>query len=90
MEIEILPSEKGSLKVKLVGEDHTFANALRKQLWNNSNVKLAGYNIEHPLVSDPILVLDVDEKQDPKKILLKAAEELKKENLERISKLKKL
>ena len=90
MEIGILPSDKGSLKIKLVGEDHTFANALRKQLWNNSNVRLAGYNIEHPLVSDPVLILDVEGKQDPKKILLKAAEELKKKNLELISKLKKI
>ncbi|MCD4759422.1 DNA-directed RNA polymerase subunit L [archaeon] len=90
MEINILHSEKGSLRVELVGEDHTFANALRKQLWNQQGVKLAGYNIEHPLISHPVLVLDVDEKKDPKKVLLKAAEELKNNNLDLIAKLKKI
>ena len=90
MEVKILESDKNSIKIELIGEDHTFANALRKELWNNSNVKLAGYNVEHPLVSNPILVVDGDGKQDPKKMLLKAAEDLRKKNLTLIETLKKL
>ena len=62
---------------------------MRKELWNNSGVKLAGYNVEHPLVSNPVLVVDSDGKQDPKKILLKAVEDLRKKNLIIIEKLKK-
>lgn len=89
MKVNILKSDKNSIKVELVGEDHTFANALRKELWNNSGVKLAGYNVEHPLVSNPVLVVDSDGKQDPKKILLKAVEDLRKKNLIIIEKLKK-
>jgi len=89
MEVKILKSDKNSISVELIGEDHTFANALRKELWNNSDVKLAGYNIEHPLISNPVLVVDGDGKQDPKKMLLKAAEELRKKNLALIEKLKK-
>ncbi len=90
MEINITSPGKGSYRIELVGEDHTFANALRKQLWNNPSVKLSGYNIEHPLVSHPVLILDVEGNQDPKKILLKAAEELKKQNLALIEKLNKI
>ncbi len=90
MEVKILESDKNSIKIELIGEDHTFANALRKELWNNSNVKLAGYNVEHPVVSNPILVADGDGKQDPKKMLLKAAEDLRKKNLTLIETLKKL
>jgi len=90
MEVKILHSDKDSIKVELIGEDHTFANALRKELWNNSSVKLAGYSVEHPLISNPVLVVDGDGKQDPKKILLKSAEELRKKNLVLIEKLKKL
>jgi DNA-directed RNA polymerase subunit L len=89
MEVKILESSKDSIKIELIGEDHTFANALRKELWNNSGVKLAGYNVEHPLVSNPVLVVDSDGKQDPKKILLKAVEDLRKKNLIIIEKLKK-
>lgn len=88
MEINILSSDKNSLKVEFIGEDHTFANAIRKQLWENPKVKLAGYNIEHPLVGNPVLIIDCDGKEDPKKALLKAAEQMKKKNIELISKLK--
>ncbi len=90
MEIKILALDKESMKLELVGEDHTFANALRKELWNNPNVKLAGYNIEHPLVSNPVLVVDGNGKEDPKKMLLKAVEGLRKKNLDLIEQLKKL
>ena len=90
MEVNILSLDKNSLRLEIVGEDHTFANALRGQLWNNKAVKLAGYNIEHPLVSNPVLIVDGDGKEDPKRLLTKAVEELKKKNLELINKLKKL
>jgi DNA-directed RNA polymerase subunit L len=85
MELKILSSEKDSLKIELMGEDHTLANALRTQLWKDSGVKLTGYNIEHPLVSNPILVV---EGTDPKKMLMNAVAELKKNNLELIKVLK--
>ncbi|MBT6995376.1 DNA-directed RNA polymerase subunit L [Candidatus Woesearchaeota archaeon] len=85
MELKILSSEKDSLKLELIGEDHTLANALRTQLWKNSGVKLTGYNIEHPLISNPILTV---EGNDPKKMLLNAVAELKKSNSELIKVLK--
>ena len=78
------------MKIELIGEDHTFANALRKELWNNPNVQLAGYNVEHPLISNPVLVVDTNGKEDPKKALLSAVEGLKKKNLDLISQIKKL
>lgn len=85
MELKILSLEKDSLKIELIGEDHTLANALRNQLWRDSGVKLVGYNIEHPLVSNPILTV---EGNDPKKMLLNAVTELKKSNSELIKFLK--
>lgn len=90
MEIKVLSAEKNFMKIELIGEDHTFANALRKELWGNKSVQIAGYNVEHPLVTNPVLIVNTDGKEDPKKILLKAAESLKEKNNELISKLKKL
>lgn len=78
------------MKIELIGEDHTFANALRNELWANKSVRIAGYNIEHPLVSSPVLMINCDGKEDPKKILLKTVESLREKNNELISKLKKL
>jgi DNA-directed RNA polymerase subunit L len=90
MEIKVIAMDKNSMKVELIGEDNTFANALRKELWENKSVQITGYNIEHPLVTNPILVINTDGKEDPKKVLLKTAESLKDKNNELIAKLKKL
>jgi DNA-directed RNA polymerase subunit L len=88
MELKILEESKDFLKLEIIGEDHTLANALRKELWNDSHVKIAGYNIEHPLIGSPILMVDTDGKEDPKKALFGAADRLKKLNLEFLSKFK--
>nr|MBA4404735.1 DNA-directed RNA polymerase subunit L [Nanoarchaeum sp.] len=90
MEINVIAVDKNSMKIELIGEDNTFANALRKELWENKAVQIAGYNIEHPLVANPILVINTDGKEDPKKVLLKTAESLKEKNNELIAKFKKL
>ena len=58
------------------------ANALRKELWNDSHVKIAGYNIDHPLVGNPILVVETDGKEGPKKAISSAVERLKKKKSE--------
>ena len=89
MEVVILEKEKNFLKIEIKGENNTLANALRKELWQDKDVKAAGYNIEHPLVSSPIFVLET-EKQDPEKALLAAAERLKKKNSELLKEIKNL
>ena len=78
MEINILESTKNRIKFEILGEDHTLCNALRKELWNNPNVEVSGYNIDHPLVNKPLFIVQTTSKEDPKKALLKAIESLKK------------
>ena len=77
MEIKVLEEKKNKLIIELKGETHTFCNALKKELWNDKHVKAAGYNIEHPLVGVPKIVVETDGK-DPKKALVDAAGRLKK------------
>lgn len=79
MKIKVLKKGKNKLKLEIIGEDHTFCNALRKELWNDNDVQVAGYNIEHPLVSNPVLTLET-EKKDPKKVLESTIKRLKKRN----------
>jgi DNA-directed RNA polymerase subunit L len=88
MELKILKESKETLRVELIGEDHTLANALRKELWSDKHVQIAGYEIEHPLVGSPILIVETDGKEEPKKALIAAADRLKKRNSEFISKFK--
>ncbi len=76
MEINVLQQDKNKLKFEIVGEDHTLCNLLRKELWENSNVNVAGYSLEHPVVSNPVFV--IESKKDPKKILLNTINSINK------------
>lgn len=79
MELNIIEESKNKIVFELIGEDHTLSNALREELWNDKDVKSAGYNIKHPLISSPRFVLETI-KNDPKKTLKEAAKRIKKRN----------
>ncbi len=89
MEITILKEEKDTLELQLDGEGHTLCNLLRKELWDSEDTKVASYNISHPLIASPKLIV-VSEKTKPRKLLLDSVESLKKKNSELRSLLKKL
>ncbi len=90
MEISVLKEEKGKLKLGIKGETHTFCNYLRKDLWSDQSIKTAGYNIEHSLTGHPVLMIETDEKADPKKVLQKTVDRLKKQNKELRDQFKKI
>tara|TARA_Y100000310_G_C20675519_1_gene812815 strand:- start:424 stop:696 length:273 start_codon:yes stop_codon:yes gene_type:complete len=80
MEVNVLEESKDRLKFEIQGEDHTLCNALRNELWNVKGVEVAGYTKAHPLVARPVFIVETDGKEDPRKVLLKAVENLKEEN----------
>lgn len=53
MEVRVLKEDKKGIEFELIGEGHTFCNALREALNQNKNVEYATYKIEHPLLSNP-------------------------------------
>ena len=79
MEIKVLEQTKTRLRVELVGKTHTLANALTKELWNDKNIIVAGYNLPHPQVSNVALIIETN-KGDPKKALSGTISRLKKDN----------
>lgn len=79
MKLKVIEQEKNKIRIEIIGETHTFCNALRKELWNDDDVKIAGYNIEHPLVANPVLTLETD-KKDTKKVLEAAIKRLRDKN----------
>lgn len=89
MELKILEENKTKLKFEVIGEDHTFCNFIRKELWNDEDIKAAGYEIEHNLVGEPVFIIEMN-KEDPKKSLLKAVERLELRNKDIRSTLKKV
>ena len=77
MEIKILEDKKN----KLIFEtdlSHTFCNVLKKELWNDSHVKVATYSIRHPLISKPRMIIETDGSETAKNTLLAAVQRLKK------------
>ena len=89
MELNVIENTKNRIKFELSGEGHTFCNALKKELWNESGVEISGYHIEHSLVSEPIFVVETS-KGDPKTLVLKAVEKLRKKNKDLKELFKKL
>jgi DNA-directed RNA polymerase subunit L len=78
MELEILEDKKNKLVVEIKGEDHTFCNALKAELWNDKHVKIASYNIQHPLISEPRIIVETDGSETPQDALKGAAKRLGK------------
>ena len=89
MELKVVEYNKEKLKFNIIGEDHTFANILRKELWADKNTVKAGYSLEQSLITSPKFFLETDGK-DPKEIMEKAVARLKKLNEGLLSNIKKL
>lgn len=77
MKIKVLEDKKTRLVVEVEGETHTFCNAIKKELWKDENVKAAGYNISHPYVGIPKIVVETNTSTTPKKALEEAIKRLK-------------
>lgn len=89
MEIKVLESEKNKLKFEIVGKSHTLANLITKELWNDSDVVVSGYNVKHPQTSNVMILIQTN-KKDPKKVLLEALANIKKRSSEFKSGFKKI
>lgn len=89
MEIKIVEKSKKKVIFDLVGADHTFSNALKKELWNDKNIKISAYNVEHPLIGVPRFIVEADDK-DPEKVLLDAIKRLQKKNEQFLEAAKKI
>ena len=71
MNIKILEKTKKELKIEIDGANHTLCNVIQKQLVKDERVDLAGYNILHPLISNPVIYVRTKGKNKPETILKK-------------------
>ena len=81
MEIKVIENEKNRLHFEMIGETHTLANLITKELWNDSDVTISGYNLKHPQTGQVSLLIETT-KKDPKKVLLETLATLKKKSTE--------
>ncbi len=78
MEMTVLERKKHRIVFELRGTDHTFCNALKSELWNDDNVTVSAYAIDHPLVGVPKFI--VESKADVADALKEASKRLQKRN----------
>lgn len=78
MEIKVLEEKKNKLIFEIDGIGHTFINILKTELWNDEHVKIATYNIRHPIVSKPKMIVETDGNKSPREVLVSAVERVKK------------
>ncbi len=70
MQIEIIENEKEKIKIEV--PDVTLVNLLNENVWKEK-IDFAAYNIEHPYLSKPVLVV---KSKNPKKSVVDAAERI--------------
>jgi DNA-directed RNA polymerase subunit L len=78
MEFIVIEESKNRLQAEIKGADNTICNLVVDELWNDKDVTVAAYNIEHPLTASPKIVIETKGK-DAKKALLEAMSRLKKQ-----------
>jgi DNA-directed RNA polymerase subunit L len=89
MEIKVLENEKNRLHFELVGKTHTLANFITKELWNDSDVIVSGYNLKHPETANVSILIET-KKKDPKKVLMDTLKNLQKKNKDFLANFKKV
>jgi DNA-directed RNA polymerase subunit L len=89
MKIKVLKKTSNELKIEIEGGGHTLCNILQKRLLEDENVDLAGYDIPHPLASNPIIYVRTKGDVNPEEALRKAVEKARDMNKEFSEELKK-
>jgi DNA-directed RNA polymerase subunit L len=75
MKVKVLKQTVNELKVEIEGSGHGVCNLLQKKLLENETVDQAGYDVPHPLASNPVIYLRMKGAAKPEKALLDAAKD---------------
>ena len=89
MQVKILKKTSNALKIEVEGVGHTICNVLKKRLLEDENVDLAGYDIPHPLASNPVIYVHTKGNVKPEEALQKAVEKAREMSKEFRAKLEK-
>ena len=77
--MEIKESSKNKLILLIPEFDNSMLNVLKEELRNDSSVEISAFNIDHPLVGTPKLIVETN-KGEPKKAIMEAIKRLHGKN----------
>ena len=80
MKINVLKKSDNELKIEIEGGTHGLCNLLQKRLLEDKTVDFAGYDVPHPLASNPIIYVRMKGKAKPEDALIKAVEKVREAN----------
>lgn len=80
MKVKVLQKTTNELKIEVEGAGHGLCNLLQKKLLEDEKVDLAGYDVPHPLASNPVIFVRMKGKAKPEAALIEAVKKALKEN----------
>ena len=80
MKVNILKKTDKEIKIEIEGAGHGLCNLLQKKLLEEKSVDMAGYDIPHPLASNPVIYVRTKGAAKPEDALRKASEKAREEN----------
>jgi DNA-directed RNA polymerase subunit L len=80
VKIKVLKKSGNELKVEIEGAGHGLCNLLQKRLLEDKSVDLAGYDVPHPLASNPVIYVRMKGSAKPEDALRRAAEKARETN----------
>ncbi len=80
MKVTVVSKSGKELRIEIEGAGHGLCNLLQKRLLEDKSVDMAGYDIPHPLASNPIIYIRMKGSAKPEEALKKAAEKASETN----------
>ena len=80
MKVKVVKQTDNELKIEIEGAGHGISNLLQKKLLEDKKVDQAGYDVPHPLASNPVIYVRMKGKSSPLDAFLEAAEKAKESN----------
>jgi len=80
VKINVLKRSDNELKIEIEGGTHGICNLLQNRLLEDKTVDFAGYDVPHPLASNPTIYVRMKGKVKPEAALIKAVEKVRETN----------
>ncbi|MGD0450619.1 MAG: DNA-directed RNA polymerase subunit L [Candidatus Bathyarchaeia archaeon] len=80
MKVKVITKSDNELKIEIEGGTHGICNLLAKRLLEDKTVEFAGYDVPHPLASNPIIYVRMKGAAKPESALIRAVQKVREAN----------
>jgi DNA-directed RNA polymerase subunit L len=80
LKVKVVTKSGNELKIEIEGGTHGICNLVAKRLLEDKTVEFAGYDVPHPLASNPIIYVRMKGAVKPETALIKAVQKVREAN----------